>query len=260
MKDEIFKFGLKNEFRPKISWYNIKTTIGRRISISIFNLLLAAVALIIIGMIITKCPSCQECPILNESECPECEECICEEPEPQKELRVVSTYVCRDGTIAGDPKDCDIKEELMQKYVCDDGTVVDNAEDCIEELVLDTEYQKQENDLLLAINNIEYEMKGDDWGTITSVDYAVKNFVDDPILPHIQIRVFDVNDSLTSTAETRETIKVQKTLEKDEFVQDTEDVYVSFKGTNITVKFVLVNGLEEIQQSKVVLEVPLYDQ
>lgn len=258
MKDDIFRFGIKNESASKLSWYNLRKFFLRRVNITVFNLLLVGVALVIFGMIISKCPSCsnQEC-IFNDSLCPVCEENSCEVPKPDKELKVVSTYVCRDGTIAGSPEDCDIRDEQLKQYVCDDGSIAETAEGCKKELVLDTGYQKQDNHLLLAIDGIGYEMKGDDWGTITSVAYAVKNFADDPVLPQIQVKVFNESDPAGIKSETRYTIKVPKTLENDEFVQGVEDVHISFKGDNITAKFVLVNGLDDSPQARVVLERPL---
>lgn len=257
MKEDIFKSGIKNELTPKASWHNVKKIIGKRINLTILNLLLFGAALIIIGMIISKCPSCpeQECPEIEQEECPECE--VCEVIEPEKQLRVVSTYVCIDGTIAGDPKDCDIKEDMMKQYVCDDGTIKNTAKECIKTLELDTDYEEQDNHLLLAVDDIEYDMKGDDWGTVTKISYAVKNFAESPILPKIQIKVYNESDPVATKADTRHTIKINKTLDRNEFVQDVEDVYISFKGTNITAKFVLLNGLEELSQAKVVLERPL---
>lgn len=259
MKSDVFKYGIKNELIPKTSWYNVKRIIGKKISFRVFNLLLLGLAIFVIGMILSpttapeqECPECEECEV-----CEECEESICPEVEPQKELKIISTYVCIDGTIAGDPKDCLIKEEQLQKYVCEDGTVVDKAEDCKKTIEITTQYQETDNEITLAVDDLDYEMKGDDWGTITQISYTIQNLGETPILPEVQVRVYNHNDTTEIKTQTRHTIKINKTLEKDDFVQGVEDVHIGFKGLNITTKFVLVNGLEEFSQAKVVFERPL---
>jgi|GEM_PF-2491233 len=257
MKDNIFKFGIKNELRSKASLYNIKKVIFRKHHISILNLLLIGLAVFIFGMIISRCPSCSVY-AANES-AGQCPELNCSGCELQKQLRIINTYVCPDKTIAGDPNDCLIKERSMQKYVCEDGSVMDNPDDCKETLEIDTEHQKTENNITLAVDGIDYDMKGDDWGTITQISYAVKNIGESTILPEIQVKVYNESDSAYTKTDVRHTIKINKTLEKDEFAQGVEDVYISFKGLNITAKLVLVNGLDEVYKAKVVLEMPLFE-
>lgn len=251
MKEDIFRFGIKNEFRSKFSWYNIRKMFRDKSTLKITAIIIVCAVFLLLGMLIPwpSCPECQQCQ--ECAVCAQCPACDCSGQE-----LIVNNYVCYDGTVVSDNADCKPPEEI-KKYVCGDGTIVDNAGGCVQKLTIDTPYEAQDNHLLLAVDNIEFEKKGDDWGTITKISYAVKNFIETPVLPEIRVMVYNESDDDNIKTEVRHTIKFNRTFEEDDFVQAAEDVYISFKGTNITVKFVLVNALDEVQLAKVMLERPL---
>jgi hypothetical protein len=249
-RDEIFRYGVKNELRPKMSLYYLKRFYKTKICLNILVILLLCAAFLVIGLFIPNCQKCLVCPECLV--CQQCQECSC----PEQEKEIVISYICPDGTNASNSDDCELPEP-DKLYVCEDDRVVESADKCKEDLELDTKYANQDNQMLLAVDDIRYDMKEDNWGTITEISYIVKNFAEYPVLPEIRVTVYNESDEPETKTYLRHTIKPNKTIEKDEFIQSIEDVHISFSGTNITAKFVLINGFDEVPLAKVVLERPL---
>ncbi len=259
---DIFKYGVRNELMPKFHWHNIKNTLlYRTYRLSVLKILILILIFLILGMLVmvggrddcpaVECPECKECaacicPEFNESECP-----------TKEKIKPIVSYVCSDGTVAGDEEDCEWKKERI--YICEDGSEVLNRSVCdlAEEIDITTEHQHTAFNVTVAIDSVDFEMKGDNWGTITNIGYTVLNEGESTIMPKLYVRVYNESDNLMRQTETRGTITIDRTLENGEWIKEKQDVYISFKGLNTTVKLVLMDTIPDPDKTLVLVGMPL---
>lgn len=200
-----------------------------------------------------------------ETECPECEVCqdrVCPKQDISEctekiKTETITNYVCPDDTVVEDKDDCKTKEE--KTYICEDDREVKDKELCnqIKEIDITSEYQHTAFNTTLAINELKFEMKGDDWGTITSIRYTILNKANHTIIPKLSVFVYNESDSEMRKSDVRGTITVGKTLDENEWIEEEGDVYISFKGSNTSVKLKLQDTIPDPDKTLVLVEKPL---
>jgi len=234
MKTDIFKGGIRKK-RPLQAFKFLL----RKYNITLLNIILGAIIVLLIGRATVMEG---EYPILT---CPACPRCIqtCENQTiVEFEEKVITNYVCPDGVIASDSSDCAARK--MVTYICENGTAVEDIELCFQRVNITSKYSSTSNNVTLSIDSIEYTQKGDDWGTITSIAYTVLNEGARVILPYLYVRVYDPEGPIATQSYDRAVIKLSKSLDQNEFVNDEENVYIGFKLNN-TLALVARDQLDE---------------
>ncbi|MBW2978111.1 hypothetical protein KY331_04665 [Candidatus Woesearchaeota archaeon] len=94
-----------------------------------------------------------------------------------------------------------------------------------------------------TITDIEYEIKGDDWATVTSIEYKIENGKED-FYPLIQVYLFDSNDPEDIKSLVQDTIELPL-LEEGEVITKASTVHISYNEINRekTLRLVLRNEL-----------------
>jgi len=116
--------------------------------------------------------------VILESKCPEC---VCEQTGAECE------------------QDCDlcpIKTKVETKniiyYKCPSGALVEDLEECTSILPnVTTEDSGTVEGVTLVIDDVEYEKDQEDSGFVTAVEYTIINKGDYPIIPKIEVKVYE---------------------------------------------------------------------
>jgi len=125
--------------------------------------------------------------------------------------------------------------------------------------VLDSSFIASEKNITLSIDDIEYVMKGDNWGSITKLHYTIINNASGPLVPELLVRVYQSNDSLYSKYLVHKVLKPEITLEKTEWVRKVDIVAASFRGEDTMVELELINTIPDPNQPILKLTMPLWE-
>lgn len=164
---------------------------------------------------------------------PECPECVCEEKECEQDCDL-----------------CPIKTKLETKevirYQCPDGELADELEECEKEFPdIDEEYSGTIGGVTLAIDNIEYERDEEDSGFVTRVDYTIINKGEFPIVPKIEVKVYEDWSLKTKTAPANKVIDPEIVINTNDYVQREDRVRIYFNGEEQTLRLLLIDALTD---------------
>jgi len=177
--------------------------------------------------------------VILEEECPACvcEEAVSEECETDCALCPIRTKV--------------EKEEII-RYQCFKGGVVDELKECEEGLPdIPDEYVGTVEGVTLIIANIEYEEDGDDSGFVTRVDYTIINKGDLPLVPKLELKVYEDWTLKVKKTVANKVINPEIVVNPGEYVTRRDRVRIYFKGEEQTLRLLLVNSLPTIEQDVV---------
>jgi len=166
----------------------------------------------------------------------ECPECVCEEEEcePDCDLCPIKTKI-------------ETKETI--KYECNDGDIVTDLDDCTADFPdVDEDYSGTVEGVTLAIDNIEYEKDDEDSGFVTRVDYTIINKGDIPIVPKVEVKVYEEWTLKVSKTVANKELIPEVVLKPNEYIQRKDRVRIYFNGEEQTVRLLLVNRLQRIEQ------------
>lgn len=175
--------------------------------------------------------------VVLEQQCPEC---ICEEKECETE-----------GKQACDL--CPIKTKVETKniiyYKCLHGALVENLDDCINYLPnVSEEYSGTVEEVTLAIDNIEIEKDEEDSGFVTRVDYTIINRGEFPIVPKIEVKVYEEWTLKVKKLVANKVINPGIVVNPNDYVKRQDRVRIFFKGKEQTVRLLLVDSLPTIER------------
>ena len=162
------------------------------------------------------CPVCPEC---NETECEEteCPELECPECEPER-INVIY-YTCPNGKIVNDSTECSgLPIELTS-----------------------SDYETSQG-ILLAINNVDYELTGNNTGRIKRINYTIINQGSFNVLPRIEVKVYETWDSEVSLAKA---IMIEDILGYNDWIIRSDSSNIHFTGFDQTIRLELINKLDD---------------
>ena len=180
--------------------------------------------------------------VILEEECPSC---VCEE------------VLSEDAVLSEDcEQDCDLcpiktkveKEEII-RYQCYKGGIVDELGECEDKLPdIPDEYVGTVDGVTLIIDNIEYEKDEDDSGFVTRVDYTIINKGDLPLVPKIEVKVYEDWTLKVKKAVANKVINPEIVVNQGEYVTRKDRVRIYFKGEEQTLRLLLVDSLSTIER------------
>ncbi len=174
--------------------------------------------------------------VIMEEECPEC---VCEEAECEQDCDL-----------------CPIKTKVETKnviyYECKGGELVTDLEDCEDNLPdIPDEYAGTVEGVSLIIDNIEYEGDEEDSGFVTRVDYTIINKGDLPLVPKVEVKVYEDWTLKVKKTVANKVVNPEIVVNPGEYVTRKDRVRIYFKGTDQTLRLLLVNSLPTIEQDVV---------
>ena len=158
------------------------------------------------------------CPAAEIPECENCSEIVCPE------------CVCENGI-----------ETITIYYQCLDGTIVENKSECNKlPMSLTTNDYNINNGILLALNNIEYELLDDEYdGVISLINLSVYNQANSYIKPKVRIYLYK---SWTEDETFKKTIDFDgKTIHPNAGITWAEDSNIKFLEHQNTMRLVLLD-------------------
>ncbi|MBW2989016.1 hypothetical protein KY358_01725 [Candidatus Woesearchaeota archaeon] len=170
-----------------------------------------------------------------EQACPEqaCPECICEEAECETDCDLC-------------PVKTKVEKEEVILYKCPSGTVVEDLEDCKSHLPdVSKEYSGTVEGVTLAIDNIEFEKDEEDSGFVTRVDYTIINEGDFPIVPKIQVKVYQEWTLKVKKNPANKIIDPEIVVNPNDYVKRKDRVRIYFKGEEQTLRLLLADSLPD---------------
>ncbi len=164
---------------------------------------------------------------------PECPECVCEDTECEQDCGLC-------------PIKTKIEKEEVIRYQCSDGGVVDELEECEKDFPdIDEEYSGTVSGVTLSIDNIEYDKDEDDSGFVTRVDYTIINKGDFPIVPKVQVKVYEEWNLKVKKAPANKVIDPEIVVNANDYVKRKDRVRIYFKGEEQTLRLLLVDALTD---------------
>ncbi len=199
------------------------------------NLLLLAVLIIlsIVGFESIKPDQTPTGQVVLQQECPEC---VCEnqECEPDCELCPVKTKV---------------ETEEVIKYKCPRGDLVEDLNECKGSFPnVSVEYSGTVEGITFAIDSIEYEKDEDDSGFVTKVGYTIINNGDLPIVPKLEVKVYEEWTLKVSKTVANKVINPEIVVMPNDYVQREDRVRIYFQGQEQTLRLLLVDSLPTIER------------
>ncbi len=171
--------------------------------------------------------------VVLEQQCPEC---ICEEKECEQNCDL-----------------CPIKTKVETKniiyYRCPGGALVENVNDCVNYLPnVSREYSGTVEGITLVIDNIELEKDEEDSGFVTRVDYTIINRGEFPIVPQIEVKVYEEWTLKVKKAPPNKVLNPEIVVNPNDYVKRQDRVRIYFKGEEQTLRLLLVNTLPDPDQ------------
>ena len=169
----------------------------------------------------------------------ECQECICEEKECET-----------------DCDSCPIKTKVETKnvvyYKCPDESLVTDLVDCESNFPeIPSENAGTVEGVTLIIDNIEYEEDEEDSGFVTRVDYTIINKGDFPLVPKIEVKVYEEWTLKAKKAVANKVVNPEIVVNPNDYVKRQDRVRIFFKGKEQTVRLLLVDSLSTIEREVV---------
>lgn len=212
-----------------------KAVLITRIPMNIL-LLLIIISLSIVGFEYMQPDKTADTPTGNlvlEQQCPEC---ICEEKQAEQNCEL-----------------CPVKTKVETKnvfyYTCPAGEIVKDLEECKNYFPnVSGESSGTVEGITLAIDNIEFEKDEEDTGFVTRVDYAIINRGEFPIVPKIEVKVYDEWTLKTKKAVANKVINPEIVVNPNDYVKRQDRVRIFFNGREQTVRLLLVDSLPTIER------------
>jgi len=163
----------------------------------------------------------------------QCTECICEEEECEQDCDLC-------------PVKTEVKTEEVIRYKCPHGKIVNNLEEC-EKYFPDVseEYSGTVSGITLAIDDIKYERDENNSGFVNRIDYTIINKGEPPIVPKIQVKVYEEWSLKVKAASPNKVIDPEIVVNANDYVQRKDDVRIYFKGGEQTLRLLLINTLPD---------------
>jgi len=210
----------------------LKTVFLTKIPMNLLILLILITASLV-GFEYIK-PDASETPtgnVILEQECPEC---ACEETECETDCSL-----------------CPIKTKVETKnviyYSCPGGELVKDLDECESHLPdVSEEYSGTVEGVTLEINDIEFEKDGEDSGFVTGVTYTIINKGDVPIVPKIEVKVYDEWTLKVKKSVANKVLIPEIVVNPNDYVKRKDRVRIYFRGEEQIVRLLLVNRLSPI--------------
>ena len=169
--------------------------------------------------------------VVLEQECPES---VCEEQEPDCDLCPIKTKV-------------ETKETI--RYKCPSGDIVEDLDDCLDQLPeIPEDNSGTVEGVTLVIDNIEYEKDEEDSGFVTKVGYTIINKGDLPVVPKLEVKVYEEWSLKVSKSVANKVINPEIVVMPKDYVQREDRVRIYFSGKEQTLRLLLVDSLPTIEQ------------
>lgn len=194
-----------------------------------FLFLIIIIALSIVGFQYIKPGETPTGNVILEQQCPEC---ICEEECEQ------------------DCDLCPIKTKVETKniiyYKCPGGALVKDLDECINYMPnVSEDYSGTVEGVTLAIDNIELEKDEEDSGFVTRVDYTIINRGEFPIVPKMQVKVYEEWTLKVKKAPPNKVIDPEIVVNTNDYVKRQDRIRIYFKGEEQTLRLLLVDALPD---------------
>jgi hypothetical protein len=178
--------------------------------------------------------------VVLEKKCPEC---ICEAQEitAQQEECELDCSLC--------PVKTKIEKEEMIYYKCRNGELVTNLDDCTFEYPdVPEESSGTVEFITLAIDNVEIDDDDEESGFVTRIDYTIINKGDLPLVPKLEVKVYDEWNNKVRAALPNKVIEPEIVVNENDYVQRKDSVRIYFKGKEQTVRLLLIDTLPKTDQ------------
>ena len=221
---------------PKMSRFlsALKVLFFEKIPMNIFFLLIIISASIVTFQYISPMDS-PTGDVILEKECPveECPECLYEETECEQDCSL-----------------CPIKTKVEKQeiiyYKCPSGDLVEDLDDCEDNFPeVDTESSGTVEGITLSIDNIEYEEDEDDSGFVTRVDYTIINQADVPVVPRLEIKVYEEWNLKVKKNPANKKLDPEIVVSPGEYAQRKDAARIYFDGKEQTLRLLLVDTLPD---------------
>ena len=171
--------------------------------------------------------------VIVEQECPEC---ICEEQECEQDCDLC-------------PVKTKVETQEIIKYSCPDKSIVESLEDCQKNFPeVPEENSATVEGISFFINNIEYEKDEENSGFVTRVDYTIINQGDLPIVPKIEVKVYEEWNLKTKSSVANKIINPEIVVNPNEYARRQDRVRIYFDSNKQTVRLLLVDSLPTIER------------
>jgi hypothetical protein len=161
----------------------------------------------------------------------ECPECVCEEKETDCSLCPVKTKVETQNVIY---------------YKCPQGALVKDLSECMDQLPdVPEEYSGTVEGITLAIDNIELEKDEETTGFVTGVEYTIINKGEFPIVPKIQVKVYEDWTLKAKKAPANKVLSPEIVVSPNDYVKRQDRVRIYFRGEEQTLRLLLIDSLTD---------------
>ena len=148
---------------------------------------------------------------------------------------------------------CPIKTKIETKniirYQCSNEEIVEDLDDCEDTFPdVSEEYSGTVEGITLAIDNIDYEKDEEDSGFVTEVKYTIINKGDLPIVPKIEVKVYEEWNLKAKKMVANKVINPEVVLKPGDYVQRKDRVRIYFNGEEQTLRLLLVDSLPSIER------------
>lgn len=163
----------------------------------------------------------------------ECPECACEEQECKQDCDL-----------------CPIKTKVETKniiyYSCPSGALVKDLDECVENLPdVSEDYSGTVERITLSIDDIELEKDDEDSGFVTHVAYTIINRGDFPIVPQIQVKVYEDWNLKVKKNPPNKVINPEIVVNPNDYVQRKDRIRIYFRGEEQTLRLLLIDTLPD---------------
>lgn len=207
----------------------LKAIFLTKFSMNILYLLIILTIVIVGFNLITpnKTPTGQ---VTLEQQCPECS---CEEKECEQNCDL-----------------CPIKTKVETRniiyYRCPGGALVENLNYCVNYLPnVSEEYSGTVGGVTLAIDSIEYEKDEQNSGFVTNIGYTIINRGKLPIVPQLQVKVYEEWTLKIKAAPPNKVIDPEIVVNPNDYIKRQDTVRIYFKGEEQTLRLLLVDTLPD---------------
>jgi hypothetical protein len=181
--------------------------------------------------------------VILEKDCPDCPIC---------EGTIIEGSECKQEC----EQDCDlcpVKTKLetkdIIKYKCPSGDLVEDLADCEDYFPqVSEEYSGTVGKVTFSIDNIEYEQDEEDSGFVTKVGYTIINNGDTPIVPKVEVKVYEEWNLKSKKSVANKVINPEIVVNPKEYTSRKDRVRIYFRGEEQTLRLLLVDSLPTIEQ------------